>query len=74
MSRFAWETNVNKLTSQSSIDDKVVENDTGGHENLILAIQEMESALKRLDCGGHLICAAELSRTIESAKAHFLSD
>lgn len=65
---------MNKLNSPSSIDDRVVENDTGGHENLILAIQEMESALKRLDCGGHLICAAELSRAIESAKAHVRSE
>ncbi|MBO6608525.1 hypothetical protein [Altererythrobacter sp.] len=65
---------MSKLNSKSSIDGQVVENDTDGHENLLLAIQEMESALKRLDCGGHLICAAELSRAIESAKAHVLSE
>ena len=65
---------MNKLNSQSSVDDRVVENDSGGHENLILSIQAMEYALKRLDCGGHLICAAELSRAIESAKAHVRSE
>lgn len=62
------------MNSPSSVDDMPVESGSCGQHDLRLAIQEMESALNRLDRDGHLICAAELSRAIESAKALLRSE